>query len=504
MRFGQRPLTLLAVGGALLAIAAGLGVAISTASSRVPAVPVVPGAVTYYPTPTSLATATVPATATSAPTAAPTATPAPTPVVYVVQDGDTPWDIALKYRMSVDDLMAANPGVNPALLRSGARLVIPIAGAAPAVQVSRPITLDAMVSNLVNVDGVNLALRKGPGTSQDLIARLPAFTPLKILGRTEDSAWLKVSNTQGLEGWVFTLYLDILPNLSMASLDILSRDVVRPPIQLAVSTPSTATGSGTPAPTRIVSGGPASYPYISGIGARSRAIFAAGQKLGNRPGSVALVGDSNTDNPAFFKPFAWGTYDLAGFAYLQPTIDFFKGSFLHDSPAAVGGFNTTKVLDPANARAGCLPGESPLRCEYRQTKPSVALILIGTGDQHTWQGYEGRLRQILNETIDLGIIPVLITKADDLETKDNTAPLGYINGIIIRLAGEYGTPLLNLRAVVDTLPNKGCIADGFHYNKPADGQAANFSAAYLQYGYNQRNLTALQVLDLLRRQVIAP
>nr|MBP7602175.1 SGNH/GDSL hydrolase family protein [Thermoflexales bacterium] len=154
--------------------------------------------------------------------------------------------------------------------------------------------------------------------------------------------------------------------------------------------------------------------------------------------------------------------------------------------------------------AGCQPGESPLRCEYRQTRPSVALILIGTGDQHTWQGYEQRYRQILNETIELGIIPVLITKADDLEFKDNSAPFGYLNSIVVRLAGEYGVPLLNFRQVADTLPNKGCIADGFHYNKPGDGQVANFNAAYLQYGYNQRNLTALQVLDLLRRQVIQP
>ena len=157
-------------------------------------------AITFYIIATPTARATEIASApTDVPTPAPSPSPVPTPRLYVVEDGDTPWDIALKFRMSVDDLLAANPGVNPSLLRPGASLTIPGPGAPP-VTVSRPITLDAIVSNLVNVDGINLALRKGPGTTQDLMARLPAFSPLKILGRTEDSAWLKVATVEGQEG----------------------------------------------------------------------------------------------------------------------------------------------------------------------------------------------------------------------------------------------------------------------------------------------------------------
>ena len=101
-----------------------------------------------------------------------------------------------------------------------------------------------------------------------------------------------------------------------------------------------------------------------------------------------------------------------------------------------------------------------------------------------------------------GVIPVLLTKMDDLESRDNNAPPGYINALIRRLAGEYQVPLLDNRAVMDKLPNRGAIEDGFHYNKPADNQTANFSPGYLQYGYNQRNLTGLQALDVLRRAVM--
>jgi hypothetical protein len=168
----------------------------------------------------------------------------------------------------------------------------------------------------------------------------------------------------------------------------------------------------------------------------------------------------------------------------------------------VGGFNTAKVLDPANADSRCSGGESPLACEYRLQKPSVALILLGTGDQHTWRDFEGRYRQIISYTISLGIVPVLITKADNLESTDNTAAPGFINAVIVRLSQEYDVPLLNLRQAVDPLPNRGCQPDGFHYNSPPDGLTANFTGDHLSYGFTMRNLTALQMLDALRRYVL--
>jgi len=244
--------------------------------------------------------------------------------------------------------------------------------------------------------------------------------------------------------------------------------------------------------------------YLSGVTSHAREIFLAGQALGKQDFVFSMVGDSNTDNPAFMLPFDVGGYDLGSYSDLQLTVDYFKGSFSRDSAAAVGGFSTTKVLDPANADGRCNGGESPLACEYRLNQPSVALILLGTGDQHTWQGFEARYRQIIEYTIAQGIVPVLITKADDLESLENTAPVGYINTTIRQLAVEYDVPLLDLRRAVEGLPNHGCIADGFHYNTPPDGRSAVFDDAHLQYGYTMRNLTALQALDALRQYVLYP
>ncbi len=60
-------------------------------------------------------------------------TPAPTPVTYVVQKGDTLVSIAVKYGISIADLQAANPDVQPQFLSIGAVLVIPNPAGAPVV-----------------------------------------------------------------------------------------------------------------------------------------------------------------------------------------------------------------------------------------------------------------------------------------------------------------------------------------------------------------------------------
>ena len=324
----------------------------------------------------------------------------------------------------------------------------------------------------VAANASGLRLRQTPGPAGTVIRELPAATPLVVVGRTADSAWLQVVTPAGEQGWVAAAYL------------VLSVKVESLPVTGKVASVTVA------------------IPYISGITSHARRIYEAGQTAGNHTDAFSLVGDSNTDNPAFMAPFDQSSYDLGSYADLQATITYFQGSFARHSAAALGGFSTAKVLDPANADSRCTGGETPLACEYWLQKPSVALILLGTGDQHNWQGFEMRYRQIIEYTIGQGIVPVLITKADDLESTEDTASPGYINGVIVRLSQEYDVPLINLRQAVDPLPNRGCKADGFHYNSPPDGQTANFTGDHLNYGFNMGNLTALQMLDLLRRYVL--
>ncbi|HEY3343093.1 MAG TPA: LysM peptidoglycan-binding domain-containing protein [Anaerolineae bacterium] len=437
-----------------------------------------------------------------APTSAPpTTTLAVAPTLqatqaYTVVDGDTLWGIAVTYKLSLDEIVAANPGINPDRVYPGDVINVPAPGTIDISQVTRqptapPEAAAAGITLRVKAEGDGLRLRKSPVVGDNVVTRLPALTLLTPVGRTTDSSWLQVTLSDGTSGWVMAQYVDITGDLTQVSIT-----------DQAQAQQSSGSSGSTGSSTANLQ--PRDEPYISGITSKSASIFKAGQALGNRAGAFALVGDSNTQNPAFLQALDQGNFNLGDYAYLQDTVQFFRGSFARSqsSPAAVGGFNTTKVLDPANSPGSCNKGETPLACEYRITKPSIALILMGTGDQHTWQGFEGRYRTIIEYTINQGIIPVLITKGDDLEHRDNSAPSGYINDIIRRLSREYDVPLLDLRQAIDGLPNHGFNSDGFHYNTPPDGKSCYFDTDHMQYGYTIRNLTALQILDALRRQVV--
>ena len=66
--------------------------------------------------------------------------------------------------------------------------------------------------------------------------------------------------------------------------------------------------------------------------------------------------------------------------------------------AARIGFTASAVLDAAWADArACQRGESPLACEFRLTRPSLAFISLGTNDSH-WEVTEIYLR-ILRERV---------------------------------------------------------------------------------------------------------
>lgn len=374
--------------------------------------------------------------------------------------------------------VTAAPGTAaPATATASATVAQPTATREPTPTATLTLAPTATPTITVQVaeSGSGLRLRVTPGTAGEIIRELPALAVLQVVGRTEDSAWLEVITDLGERGWVNAIY--VTPAGGVEGVAV--------------------TGSAEDAPVSALG-------YLSGVTSNARAIFLQGLARGNRDFAFSMVGDSNTDNSGFMVPFDTGDYALGEYDYLQLTVDYFKGSFARDSAAALGGFSTTKVLDPANADGRCQGGESPLACEYRLHQPSVALILLGTGDQHTWQGFEARYRQIIEYTIAQGIVPVLITKADDLESLENTAPVGYINAIIRQLAVEYDVPLLDLRLAVEGLPNRGREADGFHYNKPPDQRTGVFDEAHLQYGYTMRNLTALQALDALRQYVLYP
>jgi LysM repeat protein len=443
------------------------------------------------------------ASPTSTPTASPkpTSTPSPTPLpefIYTVQATDTLWTIAVQFDLSIDEIMLANPQLNPAgLLFPGDQLIIP--------GVQRPARIlteeDWQINAKVVPEGGGLRLRDGPGLEHDVIQELAALTPLTILVRTADSTWLEVRTASGDFGWVSAEWVE-------ASIDL---------EDIPILTESTGVERPTTAPTPIVTsspespGEPAHYPFISGVNDHVRQIFVQGQALGNRANVFSKVGDSITTTDAFLYPIGRGEYSLHGYTYLQPMIDFYSeewartnNSFANLSLAAGIGWSAHALLSSdISHETLCGEREWPLECEYRLVKPSVALIMLGTNDVPSTplSSYEQTMREILDTTIEYGIVPILST-IPPIQMPGTEDRVESINNIIRNLAHEYDIPLLDYWAAMQGLPNEGLRSDGVHPSHAPAGENADFTPENLQYGMPVRSLTALQALDLVWRTVL--
>ena len=157
-----------------------------------------------------------------------------------------------------------------------------------------------------------------------------------------------------------------------------------------------------------------------------------------------------------------------------------------------GGFNVASVLSPLRADKDiCNSNESPLACELRVHNPIIAIISLEQwwGDKPA-EDYAAYMRQIVEYTIEQGVVPVLATKADNLEG-DNS-----VNRAIAQVAYEYDIPLWNFWGATYVLPDHGLSGDGFHLTF-----ARNFfdDPLRMESSWPWRNLTALQSLDAVWR-----
>jgi lysophospholipase L1-like esterase len=277
-------------------------------------------------------------------------------------------------------------------------------------------------------------------------------------------------------------------------------------------------------------------PLINpGMKAHLQAIYNQGLQMGNRPEVFAKVGDSISWEPNYLDDLGSNYFNpsdpaVAGsYTGLASTIGYFRflplpggirttegvpslaapllpqtngvNSFNRESLATYGGWTTSDVLSPARGY--------PEASEMITIRPAFALIMLGTNDVDvdllsggTPQEFQSRLMSVVNTAISLGVIPVLSTIPDILPqgpTVEATA-LEY-NQIIADVASSLNVPLWNYWQALQTLPNKGISVDGVHPSSAPLG-TGNFTDFGLLYGFNIRNLTAVEVLDKLKRVVI--
>ncbi|MCC6802306.1 MAG: SH3 domain-containing protein [Anaerolineae bacterium] len=224
-----------------------------------------------------------------------------------------------------------------------------------------------------------------------------------------------------------------------------------------------------------------------------REVYARGMTRGNDPAAFSKTGDCQNVVPYFLSPFADdGNYDLGAFGALQETIDHFAGSFDRVSASVDNGFNVASVLSPlwANKRV-CEGGETPLLCEERLHNPSIAIINMETWwQQRPASEYEAYLSRIVEFWLDQDVVPILGTKADNLEGDNG------INEAIVRVADQYQVPLWNFWLAVQQIPGHGLTEDGFHLTFARDFYD---DPVRLEHGWPVRNLTALEALDAVWR-----
>ena len=232
----------------------------------------------------------------------------------------------------------------------------------------------------------------------------------------------------------------------------------------------------------------------TGVSDTMREVYQRGLANGNDPTHFSIIGDCQNVSSYFLSTFDKpGDFSLGTqYTYLQPTIDYYQGSYSRISLAVKGGFNAAAVISPLRAdKKSCNPNESPLDCELRTWKPSVVFVSMETWWSHKPAvEYDKYMRKVLDRIIETGAVPIIATKADNLEG-DNS-----INATVAQLAYEYEIPVWNFWAAVHPLPDHGLSPDGFHLTF-----ARNFfdDTKRMESAWPWRNLTALQTLDAVHK-----
>jgi uncharacterized protein YraI len=352
--------------------------------------------------------------------------------------------------------------------------------AAPAQpETSAPVVRpDGATGNGAVIDmAYTLRLRQSPSALAAVITELAGNTPLNIVGRSNNSEWLNVT-VGDLSGWVSARYVNVyvpvvdLPVTGTAGLSL---------------TTGTSGGAGLP-----------SAGSVRGV----REIYQRGQQLGNNPNAFTKIGDSISTNLESYDAIGRGIYNLGAYGNLQTAIDRFANSgfnsFLHVSAAAGPGWTTSIALDPAFRNpALCKLEESPLECELGRSKPSVAIIQLGTNDLQYLNAatFGANLDKIVDIAVARGVIPVLTT----IPYRTGYESLSEeFNNVIRGVASRRGVPLMDLKKAFDGLGNGGVSGDGIHPSLPPGGypDTANFAnGEALQSGYTVRNLLVLQTLE---------
>lgn len=269
---------------------------------------------------------------------------------------------------------------------------------------------------------------------------------------------------------------------------------------------------------------------------RLMAVLSSPAGLTNYRDSFAKIGDSITESGSFLKdlgcqvPPNVASYDA--YSSLIPITNWFRlrtyarsytdawcgvaNAFTRASLSAVSG--ATSALPFTSTTACPAPYNTRLRCEYYLLRPSFSLVMYGTNDvmvnvntalPTALATYRANLQAIVDESVAAGVVPVLSTipplRRVGSVTQAMVDRVAAYNAVVIEVASTNLVPLWNYYRAMYELGSSasyGISSDGIHPNIYAGSDGARFTAAALRYGYNVRNLTALQVLATLKASLV--
>lgn len=359
---------------------------------------------------------------------------------------------------------------------------------------SLSITLTAQTDVSIATTNRQAIIREGAGATFLQTGLLPAFIEVRIIERNRIGNWLyiesDIENEAGdlVAGWTTTGGLDLPDDLQFSDVPV-NTDIAD-----ADNTEATYISEDL---ARLYT-----VPILPEVNQRMIGVYQVGQTLGNQANVMVKVGDSNSVSGLYLSPITEGDYDLGAYDFLQETVDFFADSFDNRSVAAQVGLNAFSVFDPIWAFNTCEANESPLVCEYRLSRPSVAVIMFGQNDTRVLnsEDFEAQTRQIVETSLEFGVIPLLVTFTNNPELDDYIWNQGVrFNLITADIADEYQVPLLNFWIPAQELPNYGIGTDNVHLT--SSGTTVAFNGYESRFGTTLHNLLVLEALDIIRQAV---
>jgi hypothetical protein len=324
--------------------------------------------------------------------------------------------------------------------------------------------------------GINVSLRSAPSIMAGRGGLLRQGETYSVIGRTDDNTWVAIQSADGAQrGWLPAGFGQISGNLETL------------PAQR-------------PALAAMPRAGAAPLPVWIKPTVRGKTLFAAAIKAGRDPRIFTIAGDSNSAWAKSLGRVSSGLFDLSGDRRYAPVLARWDVSFARQSVAVGGGYRAADMFLPEMADPRCPASEPMFVCEIRRSRASIVFIQLGTGDKFEWAGFEQNLLKMVDHALRNNTLPVLVTKADDLESIQGGGPLNHINDTIRRVAETQQLPLIDFYAATRTLPS---VPNPELPKRPFTQYGLHDEWGYYFHltdqGHELRIVCTLQMLDALGR-----